>query len=128
MLPLLAACSVATLLAARMGAAEARGRAVSLDVGATPAAPPGYTLSMFAADTDPRAARVQIEVWRRMGPERRSRVAAELSESLMRTIRDQIRVARPEWTPRQVTLALIARMHGAELAARANGGVPVPAP
>mgnify|MGYP003337155127 CR=1 FL=1 len=83
---------------------------------------------MFAADSDPRAARVQIEVWRRMGPEGRSRAAAELSEALMRTIRDQIRGARPEWTPRQVTLALIARLHGAELAARANGGVPVPEP
>lgn len=83
---------------------------------------------MIAADTDPRAARVQIEVWRRMGPERRSRAAAELSESRMRTIRDQIRAARPEWTPRQVTLALIARLLGPELAARANGGVPVPVP
>lgn len=83
---------------------------------------------MIAADTDLRAARVQIEVWRRMGPERRSRAAAELSESLMRTIREQIGVARPEWTPRQVTLAPIARLHGAELAARINGGVPVAAP
>ncbi len=83
---------------------------------------------MIAADTDPRAARVQIEVWRRMGPERRSRAAAELSESLMQTIREQIRAARPEWTPRQVTLALIARLHGAELAARVNGGVAFPMP
>lgn len=83
---------------------------------------------MLPADTDPRAARVQVDVWRRMGPDGRSRAAAALSESLMRTIRDQIRAARPEWTPRQVTLALIARLHGAELAARANGGVPVPKP
>jgi hypothetical protein len=90
--------------------------------------PPGQTLDVIAADTDPHAARVQIEVWRKMGPEGRSRAAAELSESLMRTIRDQIRAAGPEWTPRQVTLALIARVHGAELPGRANGGVPVPEP
>ena len=63
-----------------------------------------------------------------MGPEGRSRAAAALSESLMRTVRDQIAAARPDWTPRQVTLALIARLHGPELAARANGGVPVPKP
>lgn len=79
-------------------------------------------------DTDPRAARVQIEVWRRMGPAGRSRATAELSESLMRTVRDRITAARPDWTPRQVTLALIARLHGPELAARVNGGVPVPHP
>ena len=83
---------------------------------------------MLLADTDPRAARVQVEVWQRMGPAGRSRAASALSESLMRTIRDQIEASRPHWTAREVTLALIARLHGAELAARANGGVPVPKP
>jgi len=53
---------------------------------------------------------------------------AEMSESLRKTVRDQIVAARPEWSARQVTLALVARLHGPELAARANGGVPVPDP
>jgi hypothetical protein len=88
----------------------------------------GYTRSMPTSDTNPQAARVQVEVWRRMGPEGRSRAAAALSESLMRTARDQIVAARPDWTPRQVTLALIARLHGADLAQRVNKGVPVPLP
>ncbi len=83
---------------------------------------------MTATDTDPRAARVQVEVWRRMGCEGRSRATAEMSESLRRTARDQIAAARPEWSARQVTLALVARLHGPEWAARCNGGVPVPDP
>ena len=83
---------------------------------------------MPPADTRPEAHRVQVEVWRRMGPSGRSRAAAALSESLMRTIRDQISARHPEWTAREVTLALIARVHGPELAERANGGRPVPVP
>ena len=39
---------------------------------------------MLPAESDPRAARVQVEVWRRMGPEGRSRAAAAISESLVR--------------------------------------------
>jgi hypothetical protein len=83
---------------------------------------------MRPADTRPEAHEIQLEVWRRMGPSGRSRAAAALSASLMRTIRDQIAARRPEWTEREVTLALIARLHGADLALRANGGRPVPQP
>jgi hypothetical protein len=51
-----------------------------------------------------------------------------LSESLYATVRAQIVAKRPDWTAREVTLALIRRVHGAELARRANGGVEVPEP
>ncbi len=83
---------------------------------------------MLPADTSPEAHLVQVEVWRRMGTSGRSRAAAALSESLLRTVRDQIAARHPDWSPRQVTLALIARVHGRELAERANGGQPVPSP
>lgn len=83
---------------------------------------------MLPADTHPEARRVQIEAWRRMGPSGRSRAAAALSESLLDTVRAQIAARRPEWSAREVTLALISRVHGAEIAARANGGRPVPEP
>lgn len=83
---------------------------------------------MQPADTVLAAHRVQVEVWRRLGTAGRSRVAAALSESLLRTVRDQIATRHPEWTAREVTLALIARVHGRELAVRANGGRPLPTP
>lgn len=89
---------------------------------------PGYGTSMLPADTHPEAHRVQVDVWRRMGPEGRSRTAVALSESLYATARAQIVAKRPDWTPREITLALIRRVHGAELAQRANGGVEVPEP
>lgn len=83
---------------------------------------------MLPPDTRPEARRVQLEVWRRMGPAGRSRVAAALSESLYATARAQIVAKRPDWSAREVTLALIRRVHGADLARRANGGVEVPEP
>lgn len=51
-----------------------------------------------------------------------------MSEALFDTVRAQITALRPEWGPREVTLALIRRLHGPEIAARVNGGRPVPAP
>lgn len=83
---------------------------------------------MCPLDTRPEAHRVQVEVWRRIGPGGRSRAAAALSESLLRTVRDQLAALHPEWTARDVTLALVARLHGPELATRANGGRPPPTP
>ena len=83
---------------------------------------------MLPADTHPDAHRMQGEVWRRMGPDGRCRTAVALSESLYATVRAQIVAKRPNWTAREVTLALIRRVHGAELAQRANGGVEVPEP
>jgi hypothetical protein len=82
--------------------------------------------NMLPPDTRPEAHKVQVDVWRRMGTSGRSRAAAALSESLLETVRAQIVARHPEWSPRDVSLALIRRVHGAELAARANGGRSVP--
>jgi hypothetical protein len=70
------------------------------------------------ADTSGAAWEVQLAVWRRMGPAGRSRAAAALSESLFTTVRDQIAAEHPEWTPRQVTAAMILRVHGIEVLRR----------
>jgi len=83
---------------------------------------------MFAFDTRFEAHEVQVAVWRRMGTSGRSRAAAALSESLLNTVRAQIVARHPDWSPREVTLGVIRRVHGPDLAARANGGVPVPEP
>jgi hypothetical protein len=73
---------------------------------------------MLAPDTNAKAHDVQVAAWRRMGPAGRSRAMAELSESLRRTVRDQLAAAHPGWTREQLQLALLERLHGRELASR----------
>lgn len=83
---------------------------------------------MRPADTSEAAWRVQHDVWRAMGPDGRFRAMAALSDALYASTRADIRRKRPAWTELQVTLALVARLHGRELAARCNGGRAVPDP
>lgn len=82
---------------------------------------------MLPADTLPEARRIQVEVWRRLGTSGRSHAAAVLSESLMNTARAQIAASHPEWSPHEVVIALIGRLHGPALAMRVAAGRPVPA-
>lgn len=69
-------------------------------------------------DTTPEAWRVQIDVWRRMTPERRSLLAAELSENVRRTAMEGIRARHPEFSDEEVRLALYEQIHGKEVVDR----------
>ena len=71
---------------------------------------------MLPSAAAPAAYRVQIEVWRRIGPEGPSRAAAALSESLFATIRAQILAKHPARPAREVTLAVIRRVYGVDVA------------
>ena len=60
---------------------------------------------MHPLDTSEQAASVQIEVYRRMGPAARLRVALELTEMSRRLLMDGIRKRHPQYDDEQVRLA-----------------------
>jgi hypothetical protein len=64
--------------------------------------PPPWALPL---DTTLEAARVQAAILRRLGPERRARMAAEMSDGVREAARQAIRRRRPDYTDRQVHLA-----------------------
>lgn len=78
----------------------------------------------MARDTNEAARDAQIAVLRRLGPNGRLRLAAEMSESARRISIEGERRRHPELTEAEATRAVLARIWGPELAAR----VPVVAP
>ncbi|HZK81010.1 MAG TPA: hypothetical protein VFC46_08085 [Humisphaera sp.] len=73
-------------------------------------------------DTTIEAARVQAGVWRRMGMEKRLRLAAELIDDARATTEAAIQKRHPEYTARQVRLAGIWLRLGDELFRKAYPG------
>jgi hypothetical protein len=69
----------------------------------------------FAADTTAEAARVQIEIYRRMAPEQRLQQAFDLSEFTRELSAGGVRARHPDYTERQVQLAVIRLVLGDEL-------------
>ena len=65
------------------------------------------SMSFRPADTTPEAWAVQLEAWRRMGPERRLSVAVTMSEELISLARSGIAARHPDYTPEAVRLAEI---------------------
>ena len=78
-----------------------------------------------AEDTDPEAAEVQLEVFRRMGQEGRSRAALEMSDDLRRMTEDGVRRRHPDYSDDEVRLAGIRILLGDELFFRAYPGARV---
>jgi hypothetical protein len=74
------------------------------------------------ADTTLEAIRVQHEIYRRMPAERRLRMALQMSDAIRRVSAEGVRSRHPEYTPRQVELAVIRMMVGEELFRRAYPG------
>jgi hypothetical protein len=66
-------------------------------------------------DTTEVARRVQIEVWRRIGPGGRAQLAADLSESVREIAMDGIRGRHPEYSEDQVRHAMFRMTLGDEL-------------
>ncbi len=62
---------------------------------------------MRPLDTSPDAEKIQIEIFRRMGPENRLRSAAHLSETCRTLLQTGIRKRHPSYTEEQVKLAAI---------------------
>jgi hypothetical protein len=58
-------------------------------------------------DTSPEAERVQIEIFRKMTPERRLRAASELTQLVRATLAGGVRMRHPHYSDEQVRLAVI---------------------
>ena len=76
-------------------------------------------------DTTLEAARMQLEIFRRMTPEQRSRLAFELTDSVRRLAAEGVRARHPEDTDDQVRLAEIRLWLGDKLFREVYPGVDV---
>lgn len=68
---------------------------------------------MALSDTTPRAAAVQLSLYRAAGPSRRALVAVELSDAVRATALAGIRRRHPEYTEEQVRRAFLWIVYGA---------------
>lgn len=62
---------------------------------------------MPSLDTTPEADRVQLEVFRNMGPEKRLEVAIALSQTSRKLLAEGVRLRHPDYDEEQVRLAVI---------------------
>lgn len=67
---------------------------------------------MDPSDTSPQAAALLIDIYRKLGPGGRSRIAADLSDAVRETAISGIRRRHPEYTDAEVTRALIVMLYG----------------
>ncbi|MFL6245859.1 MAG: hypothetical protein ACJ74H_07535 [Thermoanaerobaculia bacterium] len=58
---------------------------------------------MRANDTSPAAHAIQLRLYRKVGPERRAEIAAELSDMIRELSREGVRLRHPELTEAEVT-------------------------
>ncbi len=77
------------------------------------------------ADTSPEAARVQLEIYRRMAPERRLELAMQMSDTLRRVAIAGVRGRHPEYSDEQVRLAFLRLTLGKELFAKVCPGIDI---
>jgi hypothetical protein len=64
---------------------------------------------MIPLDTTPEAARIQLEVFKRMGPKGRLQAGIVLSRTCRDLLREGVRRHHPEYDERQIRLAVIRR-------------------
>jgi hypothetical protein len=62
---------------------------------------------MGPMDTTPHAEQVQLEIFRRMGPERRLQTGIELSQLCRKLLLEGVRMRHPEYDERQAKSAVI---------------------
>jgi hypothetical protein len=67
------------------------------------------------SDTLPEAARVHLQVLKRLGPEGRARMTFDLSDSLRELLATGVRMRHPEYDSRQVRLAVTRLAIGEQL-------------
>jgi hypothetical protein len=64
-------------------------------------------MKMSPLDTSPEAEKVQLEIFRRMGPEKRLQAGIALSRMYRELLAEGVRRRHPEYDERQVKLATI---------------------
>lgn len=67
---------------------------------------------MIPSDTSPEAAAVQEEIFRRMSPSQRFRMAIEMSESMRNLALEGLRSRRPELNEQELSRELMRLMYG----------------
>lgn len=67
-------------------------------------------MAMRPLDTTPEADQLQVEIFRRMGPEKRLQAGIALSQLCRTLLREGVRMRHPEYDEREVTLAVIRLM------------------
>jgi hypothetical protein len=67
---------------------------------------------MPATDTSPRAAAIQLELYRAAGPAKRAQIAADLSDAVRATTLAGIRRRHPEYSDREVADAFLNLVYG----------------
>ena len=77
---------------------------------------------MKPIDTSHEAEKIQIEIFRAMGPERRLQSAAFLSETCRTLLEEGIRRRHPSYTEKQVRLEVIRCLLPEDLFLRAYSG------
>ncbi|HET9741777.1 MAG TPA: hypothetical protein VFQ00_03415 [Terriglobales bacterium] len=70
---------------------------------------------MIPSDTSPEAAAVQTEIFRRMNPSQRLRMAIEMSDSMRNLALAGLRSRRPELNEQELSRELLRVMYGFEL-------------
>jgi hypothetical protein len=73
------------------------------------------SLEIVPADTTLEAARVQIEIFRRMSPGKRLELACQMSNTLRKVVASGVRGRHPDYTEDQVRLAVIRLTLGDKL-------------
>ena len=79
-------------------------------------------------DTHPEAERVQIELFRQAGPERRVRMAMALTDQVIRAARAGIARANPQLSRLEQQLLLAEVCYGREIAASLRDHLRKPGP
>ncbi len=67
---------------------------------------------MSVSDTTPRAAAIQLQLYRRAGPAGRARIAVELSDAVRQTTVAGIRRRHPEYSESEVSAAFLRLVYG----------------
>lgn len=67
---------------------------------------------MPATDTSPRAAAIQLELYRAAGPAKRAQIAADLSDAVRATTLAGIRRRHPEYSDREIADAFLTLVYG----------------
>jgi len=83
-----------------------------------------WNIATMASDTSPEAAAIQAEIFRRMTPEERLRIALELSEEMRNITLAGLRSRHPEMSEEELRRELIREWYGIVLPIPKKSGAP----
>jgi hypothetical protein len=85
-----------------------------------------YLVTVVTRDTEPKAHEAQVAAVRKLGPEGRAALAAQMSEDIRRISIEGVRQRHPEYTQEQARRAVLRRVWGEPLASRVWRDLPEP--